>query len=528
LYEPIDSLLWSATSSGVVLIAFVALMGLVLSKRLARPIQQLQAGAEQIGSGNLDVKVTVRTGDEIEQLAGAFNQMAEKLRESYSTLELRVTERTSQLSALNMIAATTNRSLDLQEIVETALEKVLEVMQLQCGAIWLWSAQEDCLVLHVSRGVPLDVTRRYREIAAGKGVVGQVATSGRRILIEDVGQASVSDEFLADTGWASLVAIPLTSKGRILGTFIGAGQSPRTFSPPHLNLLDSMCSQLSVSIENAKLYTRTRAVVEQLRDAERFKDAFFSNVSHELRTPLTSIIGYSEALLAKMAGDLTASQREAVTNIHNSGALLLEIVSNLLDLSKIRAGKMELHLGEFSMKHLVVNCLKAMEPLAARTAIALVHTLGDDPLVIRADQIKVKQILLNLLSNAIKFSPHGGRVVVEARDSLIDDRPAIEVAVVDRGIGIKEEDLGKIFQEFTQVDSSFTRAYGGTGLGLAIVKQFAEMHGGQVSVASQIGRGCRFAVTLPKRIDLEQEPVAEPEPASDQDGTEQANADIAR
>jgi signal transduction histidine kinase len=299
------------------------------------------------------------------------------------------------------------------------------------------------------------------------------------------------------------VAFPLVSKGRVLGVFSGACQGPRRFSQQHLSLLESMCSQLSVSIENALLYSRTRAMVEQLREAERFKTSFFSNISHELRTPLTSILGFSEALLAKMAGELTANQREAVTSIHNSGTLLLEIVSNLLDLTKIRAGKMELHFGEFSMRHLIATCVKAVEPLASHKGLALSHALGTDPFMVHADQIKIKQILLNLLSNAVKFSAPGGRIQIEVRESVISGRPAIEVAVVDQGIGIREEDLGRIFEEFTQVDSSFTREFGGTGLGLAIVKQFVEMHGGSVAVTSRLGHGCRFTFVIPTRLDLD-------------------------
>jgi signal transduction histidine kinase len=503
LYEPIDSLLWSATSSGIALIGFVALMGLILSKRLAKPIQLLQQGAEQIGKGNLDVTLSIRTDDEIEQLAGAFNEMTAKLRESYSTLEQRVKERTSQLSALNMIAATTNRSLELQDTVENALEKMLEVMEFESGAIWLWTADEDRLTLQASRGIPPEIIKRYKEVAAGEMAIGEVAGSGRRMIIEDTSRGLPAEGLIAKEGCAAWVAIPLVSKGRVLGVFSGACQGPKQFSQQHLGLLESMCSQLSVAIENALLYSRARAMVEQLREAERFKESFFSNVSHELRTPLTSILGYSEALLAKMAGELTANQREAVTSIHNSGALLLEIVSNLLDLTKIRAGKMELHFGEFSMRHLITTCVKAVDPLAAQKGLVLRHAMGPEPFMVQADQIKIKQILLNLLSNAVKFSPPGGRIEIEVRHSVIGGRPAIEVSVVDQGIGIREEDLGRIFDEFTQVDSSFTREFGGTGLGLAIVKQFVEMHGGTVAVTSRIGHGCRFTFVIPTRLDLD-------------------------
>lgn len=503
LYEPIDSLLWSATSSGIVLICFVALMGLVLSKRLAKPIQLLQQGAEQIGKGNLDVTLAIRTNDEIEELAGAFNEMTGKLRESYSTLEQRVMERTSQLSALNMIAATTNRSLELEDTVDNALEKILEVMEFESGAVWLWNAEEDRLMLQASRGVPPEIIKRYKEVAAGELTIGEVAGSGRRMIIEGTSQGPPAEGLIAKEGCTAWVAIPLVSKGRVLGVFSGACQGPRQFSQQHLGLLESMCSQLSVSIENALLYSRTRAMVEQLRDAERFKESFFSNISHELRTPLTSILGYSEALLAKMAGELTANQREAVTSIHNSGTLLLEIVSNLLDLTKIRAGKMELHFGEFSMRHLITTCVKAVDPLASQKGLVLSHTMGPEPLMVQADQIKVKQVLLNLLSNAIKFTPQGGRIQIEARESIIGGRPAIEVSVIDQGIGIREEDVERIFEEFTQVDSSFTREFGGTGLGLPIVKRFVEMHGGSVAVTSRIGHGCRFTFVIPARLDLE-------------------------
>lgn len=517
LYAPIDSLLWSATSSGVALIGFVALLGLILSKKLVKPIQVLQQGAEQIGKGNLDVRLSIRTNDEIEQLAGAFNQMAEKLRESYSTLEQRVMERTSQLSALNAIAASTNRSLELQEIVESAIEKILDVMQFQYGAMWLWNAKEDRLVLQASRGAPSELIKRFKDVAGGEMIVGRVASSGRRVIVSDAAHDAPADDLVVGGGWASWVAVPLISKGRILGTFIGASSTPRTFSQPHLNLLDSMCSHLSVSIENAKLYTRTRAMVEQLREAEHFKEAFFSNISHELRTPLTSIIGYSETLLAHMGGELTLRQREAVTNIHTSGTMLVEIIGNLLDLSKIRAGKMELHFGEFSLSHLVESSLKAMAPLALQKGQVLTYPATAERFMIHADQIKVKQILLNLLSNAVKFTPVGGRIAVDVRECTLDRQPAIELAVVDQGIGIKATDIDTIFNEFTQVDSSYTRAYAGSGLGLPIVKQFVEMHGGRVTVKSQPGKGSRFSVVLPRRLEPEPPPeITGPQKTTDQ------------
>jgi signal transduction histidine kinase len=163
-----------------------------------------------------------------------------------------------------------------------------------------------------------------------------------------------------------------------------------------------------------------------------------------------------------------------------------------------------LHFGEFSMAHLIESCLKAMAPLALQKGQVLTHnTPTADRLMIQADQIKVKQILLNLLSNAVKFTPVGGRIEVDVRECSLDGQPAIEVSVVDQGIGIKAQDLEAIFDEFTQVDSSYTRAYAGSGLGLPIVKQFVEMHGGRVTVESQPGKGSRFSFVLPRRLEPE-------------------------
>jgi len=503
LYAPINSLLLSVSFSGIILIGFVAVMGVFLSKRLARPIQILHEGAEEIGKGNLDVKLNIRTNDEIEQLANEFNRMAEKLKESYSTLEQKVAERTRQLTALNIIATTTNRSLELQEILENTLDKILEVLQFQAGAIRLLNPAQDKLVLKVSRGLSPDFVQKYKEIDPRDMIAGQVATSGFPVIIEDSQRMPYSESPIFKMGFVSLVAIPLKTKDKVVGTLTGASRVARSFTPQDLELLTSIGNQLSIAIENATLYTQTRAVVEQLKEADRFKSEFLSNISHELRAPLTSIIGYSELLLDQITGELNRRQQEYIANIQGSGTHLLEIINNLLDLSKIRAGKMETHFGEFSMRNLISGCIKAVTPLAAKKGQDLEARIEEGSLMINADEIKVKQILLNLLSNAIKFTHHGGSIAVEAHSSTLDEQPAIEVSVIDTGIGIKQEDLPKVFEEFKQADSSYTRQYPGTGLGLPIAKRFVEMHGGQIKVESQFGKGSRFTMILPRRIEPE-------------------------
>lgn len=514
LYAPINSLLWSVSTSGILLIFFVAIMGVILSKKLAKPIQMLHEGAEEIGKGNLEVKLNIRTNDEIEQLANEFNQMAEKLKESYSTLEEKVAERTRQLSALNTIATTTNRSLDLQEILENTLDKILEVMQLEAGAIRLLDETGTKLVLRSSRGLPAEFIRTYEEISTAEMIAGQVVTTGRPVVIEDVLKTPHQSSPIFEEGFVSVVAIPLRSKDKILGTLTGASRNPRLYSSQDLELLASIGNQLSIAIDNATLYTKTKDMVAQLKEADRFKSEFFSVISHELRAPLTSIIGYSELLLDEVSGELKTKHGEYIANIQSSGTHLLELINNLLDLSKIKAGKMEIHFGEFSLRNLILNCIKSVAPLASKKAQNLRHRIEEGSLVINADEIKVRQIVLNLLSNAIKFTHHGGSITIEAHSSSLDNEPAVVLSVVDNGIGIKEGDLERIFEEFRQADSSYTREYSGSGLGLPIVKRFVEMHGGQVKVESQLGKGSRFTVILPKRIEPEkgvQERISQPE-----------------
>jgi diguanylate cyclase (GGDEF)-like protein len=503
LYAPIRSLLVSVSLSGILLVGFVAVAGIVLSRRFAEPIQILHKGAEEIGEGNLDVKLDIRTNDEIEQLADEFNRMAGRLKESYSTLEQKVAERTQQLSALNLITATANRSLNLQEILENTLDKLVEVLQLQTWTIRLWDAAENNLILQAFRGLPMDFIQKYKELPSLDTIAGQVATSGQPLIIEDIEKTPHPDSPFFELGFVSLVSIPLKSKERVLGTLSGATRTPRSFTPQDLELLASIGNQLSIAIENATLYANAKAMVEQLKEADRFKSEFFSNMSHELRAPLTSIIGYSELLLDRTGGELNTKQSEYIGNIQSSGTLLLEIINNLLDLSKIRAGRMEIRFAEFSMRKLISSCVAAVSPLASKKGLDLESRIEEGSLMINADETKVKQILLNLLSNAVKFTPHGGSIAVYAHSSELEGQPAIEVSVTDNGIGIRQEDLTKIFEEFRQADSSYTREYPGTGLGLSIVKRFVEMHGGLVKAESVFGKGSCFTIVLPGLVESE-------------------------
>jgi signal transduction histidine kinase/CheY-like chemotaxis protein len=250
----------------------------------------------------------------------------------------------------------------------------------------------------------------------------------------------------------------------------------------------------------------------ELQRANSLKSEFLANMSHELRTPLNAVIGFSELLLDTTAGVLTGEQKDYVADILSSGRHLLELINEILDLSKIEAGKMKLSVEEFEIGPVIEEAMALLRVEAGRKHIELVSEVGEASIEAQADRGKVRQVLNNLLSNAVKFTPPGGRVTLRA--SRQGERVA--VSVIDTGIGIKEEDQERIFQAFTQVDGSYSRRYQGTGLGLTLVKKFVEMQGGRVTLTSRFGEGSDFSFTLPAAVS--QAPTFDPVPAGEEQG----------
>jgi len=250
----------------------------------------------------------------------------------------------------------------------------------------------------------------------------------------------------------------------------------------------------------------------ELQRANSLKSEFLANMSHELRTPLNAVIGFSELLLDTTAGVLTGEQKDYVADILSSGRHLLELINEILDLSKIEAGKMKLSVEEFEIGPVIEEAMALLRVEAGRKHIELVSEVGEASIEARADRGKVRQVLNNLLSNAVKFTPPGGRVTLRASRQ----GEGVAVSVIDTGIGIKEEDQERIFQAFTQVDGSYSRRYQGTGLGLTLVKKFVELQGGRVTLTSRFGEGSDFSFTLPGAVS--QAPSLDPVPADGEVG----------
>jgi len=296
-------------------------------------------------------------------------------------------------------------------------------------------------------------------------------------------------------GFRSFIMAPLLSEGRGLGAIFVGRAAAGEFSEKEIALLKTFADQAVIAIQNARLFHEIQEKSHQLEIADQHKSAFLANMSHELRTPLNAVIGFSEMLAARYFGELTEKQAEYVGDIHASGRHLLSLINDILDLSKIEAGRMELELAEFDLRGALDNALTLVRERAQRGGVTL--RLDTDPRMrsFRGDERKLKQVVLNLLSNAVKFTPSGGAVSVVAKQ--VDGNA--EIAVTDTGVGIAPRDQEAIFEAFRQVGTDVTRKREGTGLGLALTRRFVELHGGTIRVESAPGKGSTFTVRLPIR-----------------------------
>ena len=270
---------------------------------------------------------------------------------------------------------------------------------------------------------------------------------------------------------------------------IAAGDFTNQVVVPNRDELGALAGNLNhMSQELGRLYG-------QIEAANRHKSEFLANMSHELRTPLNAIIGFSEVLLEKMFGELNDKQLDYLRDIHGSGHHLLTLINDILDLSKIEAGRMELELGSFDLHELLDSASMLVRERASRHGLSLALDVADGLGEWVADERKVKQVVINLLSNAVKFTPAGGSVTLRAR--RVGD--AVEIAVIDTGVGIAADQQALVFEEFRQAAGDHLRKSEGTGLGLALAKRFVELHGGTLRVESELGRGSTFAFMLPQR-----------------------------
>jgi signal transduction histidine kinase len=300
---------------------------------------------------------------------------------------------------------------------------------------------------------------------------------------------------MRQSGVRTILATPLLREGRAVGALVVGQRDVRPFDEKYVNLVKTFADQAVIAIENVRLFTELQERTSQLQVANRHKDEFLANMSHELRTPLNAIIGFSEVMLERISGELTDKQEEYLNDILSSGRHLLSLINDILDLSKIEAGRMELDLTDFNLPVAIDNALTLVHERAARRGLTLSQDVDDRLGDFRGDERKIKQVLLNLLSNAIKFTPEGGKIEVRAHLK----GGVVEIAVADTGVGIAPEDQELVFEEFQQVGTDSARKHEGTGLGLALARRFVELHGGNLWLESEVGVGSTFTFELPVR-----------------------------
>jgi signal transduction histidine kinase len=292
--------------------------------------------------------------------------------------------------------------------------------------------------------------------------------------------------------WRAAVAVPMLREGVAAGTLMLRKTQPGAFTSRQIELLETFAAQAVIAIENVRLFTEIQEKSHQLEVASQHKSQFLANMSHELRTPLNAILGYTEMMADGLYGDVGEKAQGVLERVQSNGRHLLGLINDVLDLSKIEAGQLVLAIEEYSVADMVATVTAATESLARAKNLKLGSAVSPGLPTGSGDARRLTQVLLNLVGNAIKFTDQGG---VEIRAARAGDR--FEIAVVDTGPGIAPADQARIFDEFQQLDSTSTRRKGGTGLGLSISRHIVELHGGRITVESEVGRGSTFRISLP-------------------------------
>jgi signal transduction histidine kinase/HAMP domain-containing protein len=411
-----------------------------------------------------------------------------------------------ELRALGEVGQAVSSTLDLETVLDTIVTRAVQLSSASGGVIYEYD-ETTGEFSRISGAHGLDDDLRQVLAAAplrlGEGAAGRAAARQAPVQVADVLAEGAYDvarvrAIFERHGYRSMLAVPMLFERQIVGVLVVWGREPGTFAQEIVGLLQTLATQSVLAIQNARLFREIADKSKQLEAASRHKSEFLANMSHELRTPLNAIIGFSEVLSEGMFGELNDKQAEYLQDIMESGRHLLSLINDILDLSKIEAGRVELEPADFDLPGAIDNALLLMRERANRKGIALGRTIDERLGIVRADERKVKQVLLNLLSNALKFTPEGGRVHVRAemRGEMA------EISVTDSGVGIAPEDQDAVFEEFRQVGTAAKKAEG-TGLGLALSRKFIELHGGMIGVKSQPGQGATFTFTLPLHIDVE-------------------------
>jgi two-component system, NtrC family, sensor kinase len=429
-----------------------------------------------------------------------FKELAERTHE--------LTRSVGELKALGEVSQVVSSTLDLEAVLTRIVSHAVQLSGTDGGAIYEYDETSEEFHLRATDHMEDELINALRANPPhlGDGLVGRAASTREPIqipnILEERAYAPRMRQMLERFGFRASLAVPLLREDRIIGGLVVRRKSTGEFRPQVIELLKTFATQSVLAIQNARLFREIEEKSRQIEAANRHKSEFLANMSHELRTPLNAIIGFSEVLQEKLFGDLNEKQAEYTSDILTSGQHLLSLINEILDLSKVEAGRMELELRSFDLPLAIENARTFVRERVTKHGIKLDVTVDERLGEYVGDERKIKQILLNLLSNAVKFTPEGGRISINARQL----NGSVQISVSDTGVGIAQEDQARIFEEFRQVGSDSTHKSEGTGLGLTLAKKFIELHGGTIWVESEVGKGSTFTFTLPRKP-MRQQPV---------------------
>lgn len=479
-----------------------AVISAVVTRQITRPIVRLTESALRIADGDLSQRVEINSRDEIGILGRVFNRMAAELESLYNDLEAKVAERTRLLQQANYQIQ--RRAIQMQASLEVgrAVTSILEPDRLLEQVVQLvrdrfvysyaavYTLEEEELVLRASAGEPVPFHGEHIPLD-DPGPLARVLREGKPVIESNPASVAVGPP----TPYVrSEAVLPLRRGETTIGVLDIQTTAPQEIDQDEVSVLQNVAYQIAIALENARAYALEREAAQRLRELDRSKRRFLANMSHELRTPLTNIIGFARLLLKGIDGPLTEQQRQDLEIIYHNSQHLLGLINDLLDLSQIEAGLMELQFREVDLAELIRSVMATTSALVRGKKVTLQEEIAPDLPLVRADPARIRQVLLRLMANAAKYTDQGS-ITVRAWAS----NGQVLVSVSDTGVGIPPEDLERIFERFEQGGTENGRRANGAGLGLSLSKEFVEMHGGRIWAESRVGKGSTFTFSLPLR-----------------------------
>jgi signal transduction histidine kinase len=504
------------TFAALSLIGSILIVWLYVGRNLLRRLMRLSDGMLAIAAGGHHRPINISGSDEVAQMGLVVeifrkntlerDELLAERAQAADRLERQVKERTAELAqsveelrALGDVTQAVNSSIDLQTVLTTIVTTATQLSSTDAGAIYVFdeAAQEFRLRATYGMDDAIIAEIRNRHMRIGETAIGIAAAQRTPIQIPDVQNDPASPvlDVLVRAGFRAWLTVPLLGPDRAVGALVVRRKQPGEFARSTVDLLQTFAAQSVLAIQNARLFDEIQEKNRQLQTASENKSQFVSSMSHELRTPLNAIIGLTEMMVTNAARFGTEKALEPLQRVNRAGTHLLGLINQVLDLSKIEAGKLELNPATVELAPLIDEVAGTARQLADQNKNRLIVEAPEKLGQVTIDPMRLRQILLNLLSNACKFTKEG-EVKLNAR-RLVDGRDWIEVAVADSGIGMTPEQQAKLFEEFAQADATTAQRFGGTGLGLAITRKLARMMGGDVTVSSEPGKGSVFTVRLP-------------------------------